>query len=190
MVKCQVDVICGIDFLVFDDSHRFLERSEITSYRLVNQRSSIRQKESPFFQATFPQTVDDLEGSMGFPRTGGHNEQMTISTLTFCHCFFGNGFHRTIDCYLLVVAGRSIRPSGEVVLRHNRFGGIRDVFKGDIFFPQEFRRREGIEREFGLDIPRIDGAVVKQKRIAIAAENKRYIKILGVIHRLLNAGAD
>ena len=159
--------------------------AEVATDGLVDQRGAVGEKQDALFQAALPQAIDDLEGGVGLARAGRHDEQVTIASLVL-----GDGFNRAVDRGLLVVAGHSVRPIQEIILRDDRLDLVGDPFVGPVFLPKLFGSRERIEGEFGLDRPVRDRSVVEVKGITVAAENKRDVQGLAITQRLLDSRAD
>src|ERR1700675_1151275 len=83
-----------------------------------------------------------------------------------------DGFDRPIDRCLLIVARRPIQPVGKVVLSHDWRDVITDAFKGPVLLPQLIGRRKTCKRNFGLDGARCRCPIMKEKSVAIAAEDE------------------
>jgi hypothetical protein len=185
LVEREVNIVSGVNLLVLDDSHGFLEMAEVVADRLVNQRRAVSEKENALLSAALPEAINDLEGGVGLARACGHDEQDTVQAA-------GDGLDGTIDGDLLVVTRRAIRGAGEVFLSDHGRDVIGDAFERFILLPEMVWRRESVERELGFDVPGFCGLVVEQEGVAVAAKDKRDVEGLGVrvTERLLDARVD
>jgi hypothetical protein len=152
-----------------NNRHFIFEMLEITFSRLVNQCSSIRQKQDAFLRSTFPQSVNDLKRRVGFARPRCHDEDKAILS-------FGNRFDGSIDGNLLIIAWFSARPIEKIVLGDDFLSfGRRDAFVFFVFFPEFFGRWKIFHCQFCFNIIARCRSVVEQKTVAIAAKNARNV---------------
>ena len=129
LIEREIDIVGRIDILVFDDGHRLLEGAKIVTHRLVNQSCSVCEKQDALLGTAFPKAMDNLERGVGFARTGSHHQKHPLIALRYC-------LNSAIDCYLLIVAGRTSASIPEIVLSDNGFSFRSDASIGFVFGPE------------------------------------------------------
>ena len=97
LVESHIDFISGIQFLVLNLRHDFLEGLEVLNHSLVNQDVSVCQVKNLLFATGFNQPVNNLECRKSLTSSRGHHKQTAVFT-------FRNGFNGTVDSYSLIVA--------------------------------------------------------------------------------------
>ena len=73
LVQAEVDFVRLVDRAVGDLGHRLTERLEVVGLGLVGEDIAIDEEEDAFLGTGFPETPDDLKGSVGFAGASGHN---------------------------------------------------------------------------------------------------------------------
>ena len=101
LIEREIDLVSRIGvlfvLLIIDLVDSIREWLKVLLYRLVHQDVSVGQIEHFLHLLGLEQTIDDLEGSIGFAGSCRHNKEQTLLSL-------GNSLNRTVYCIPLVIA--------------------------------------------------------------------------------------
>ena len=163
-------ILGNIDFM-----NNLFQRSEILLNRLIHKNIAVGKVKNLSFQTALQHTINNLESSIGFTRTGSHNEQQAI--LTSC-----NGIYGSVDSNTLIVTRRICILAAVIRLLNYRFL-CRCHSRLLLETSNQFNfRRELIQSKLALFACE---EIMLRKSIAIGAIRKRKIKHLSISHGLL-----
>lgn len=183
LVERQVDLELLLHLMLSHNGHLIAEVAEVARPGLVQQDVAVRQEEDALFKPRFPKLPDDLKGREGLARAGGHHQQYSI--LPFRH-----RLHRPVDRHDLVVARLlSVLVFIELVGDHLFHRIVFDALVALIPLPQFLRRGKAAEGDLSFNIPLAQGFVVLVKAVSVGAVGEEQVQHLGVLQRLLHAGA-
>ncbi len=163
--------------------HRAFEWSKVIDHRLIDQDVAISKEQDSFFRTGFPKSPDDLECGKGLAGAGGHDQQGSLLSLT-------DGVDYTIDCDGLVVSRATSTAVRVVRLCHDRDVGRSDLLCVTVLLPELLWRWELIQRQFPFNGSVRRQSIVKQKAVAVGAEDKWDVQRLRIVQRLLHPASD
>ncbi|MCU0684831.1 MAG: hypothetical protein MUF34_21735 [Polyangiaceae bacterium] len=183
LVEGEVDFELLLGLAVADFGHHLAEGRKVVRLGLVDQDGTIGQKENALFDPGLPEPPDNLKGGVGLAGARRHHEQEALLPP-------GHRLDRAVDGVHLVVVRRLARRGGVVGLLDHGLGGGQKALPGAVAPPKLVRGRKLIETHLALDLRRLPAAIVKEKPVAVRSERKGHVEHLGVVERLLHAGAE
>src|SRR5665647_34910 len=161
LVERHIDLIGLVDRPIGDLGHRGAKRLEIVDERLVSEDVAVDEEKDSLGLACLPQAPDDLEGRVGLPGAGGHNEQNAI--LAFGDCLDG-----AVHCDRLIVAGWLGGAVRVVLLRDELLLPGIEPLPLAVPTPQFIWSRELINSQIALyDFPRPGRLVMEDEPITV-----------------------
>ena len=100
LVQGEINFVGLINHAVPYNGHFIPEMFEISLLSLVNQGSTIGQKQYSFLHPGFPEAVNDLVSSVCFSGSGSHNQKNSGLVIS-------DGFNGAVDGHLLIISGPS-----------------------------------------------------------------------------------
>ena len=183
LVEGEIDFVGLVHLAAADFGHLAAELLEVVHAGLIHENVAVGEEQDALLGACFPEPPDDLGGDVGFAGAGRHDQQDAVLA-------FGDGLDGAIDGDFLVIAGLLIRGGQVVVLLDHRNLRGGEALPEAIAPPQFGRRWEGIEGQFHFHRVGLAGAVVENEGVAVGTEDEGHVERVGVVQRLLHAGAD
>ena len=188
LVEGKIDLVSriGVHFvlLIIDLVDSIREWFEVLLYRLVHQDVSVGQIEHLLHLLGLEQTIDNLEGSIGFACSCSHHKEQTLLSL-------GNSLNRTVYGISLVIARwKSVLTS---IIR--LVDGLQLVWRDTISIVT-LRKKTGIEfifcwKVFHRNSPFLPSQeIVLLKAEAVGTVGKGNVHHPGILLRLLHTVAD